>query len=148
MKPGLLTGIPFLGDRFVFVRRYVKIDDCDYQFLPPNACSLHKQSGHDDQCENCISAVQPGVFAVKPLVHTWKYYLLDGSGKYVSIRRKQFPIMPFEAVSLYSMQGTTADPGMVITPFTKCMIMGATISRHCILQVSGGLPEHCKTQSF
>lgn len=38
---------------------------------------------------------------------------MDGSGKYVSIRRKQFPLMPFEAVALYSMQGTTADPGMV-----------------------------------
>ena len=47
---------------------YVKIDDCDYQFLPPSACSLHRQSGHDDQCENCITAVQPGIFAVKPLV--------------------------------------------------------------------------------
>ena len=53
------------------------------------------------------------MFAVKPLVRTWKKYLLDGSGKYVSIRRKQFPLMPFEAVALYSMQGTTADPSMV-----------------------------------
>ena len=92
---------------------YVKIDDCDYHFLPPGTCSLHRQYGHDEHCEGCINAVQPGVFAVKPLVRTWKKYLLDGSGKYVSIRRKQFPLMPFEAVALYSMQGTTADPGMV-----------------------------------
>ena len=105
---------PPLGDSFVlFARRYVKIDDCDYQFLPPSACALHKESGYDEQCENCITQVQPGIFAVKPIVRTWKYYFLDGSGKYVSIKRKQFPIMPFEAVSLYSMQGTTADPGMV-----------------------------------
>ena len=60
---------------------YVKIDECDYQFLPPGTCSLHRQHGHDDQCEACLSAVQPGVFAVKPLVRTWKniYWMALGS---------------------------------------------------------------------
>ena len=28
------------------------------------------------------------------------------------VSRKQFPLMPLESVSLYSMQGTTADPGL------------------------------------
>ena len=67
---------------------YVKIDECDYQFLPPGTCALHRQVGHDDQCEGCVNAVQLGVFAVKPLVRTWRNYLEDGSGKYVSIKRK------------------------------------------------------------
>jgi hypothetical protein len=92
---------------------YVKIDDCDLKFLPPGTCSLHRTDGHDASCEACVNAVQPGVFAVKPLTYAWRYYLPDGSGKYVSIRRKQFPLMPLEAVSLYAMQGTTADPGLV-----------------------------------
>ena len=92
---------------------YVKLDECDFVFLPPGTCSLHRQLGHDETCEACVSAVQPGMFAVKPLVRTWRKYFLDGSGKYVSVRRRQFPLMPLEGVALYSMQGTTADPGMV-----------------------------------
>ena len=28
------------------------------------------------------------------------------------VNRKQFPLLPLESVSLYSMQGTTADPGL------------------------------------
>jgi hypothetical protein len=92
---------------------YVKIDDCELKFLPPGTCSLHRTDGHDASCEACVSAVQPGVFAVKPLARTWKFYFPDGSGKYSSIRRRQFPLMPLDAVPLYAMQGTTADPGMV-----------------------------------
>ena len=92
---------------------YVKIDECDLIFLPPGTCSLHRTVGHDATCEACISAVTPGVFAVKPLTRTWKHYLPDASGKYVSIGRIQFPLTPLESVPLYAMQGTTADPGMV-----------------------------------
>ena len=56
------------------------------------------------------NAVQPGVFAVKPITRTWRHYLPDG--RYVNVKRKQMPLVPLEAVNLYSMQGTTADPGL------------------------------------
>ena len=26
----------------------VKIDDCDYQFLPPTPCSVHRPTSHDE----------------------------------------------------------------------------------------------------
>ena len=65
------------------------------------------------QAEACVGAVQPGVFAVKPLSRTWRYYPPDAEGRYITVARRQFPLMPLEAVPLYSMQGTTADPGMV-----------------------------------
>ena len=91
---------------------YVKLDDCDLIFLPPGTCSSHRMYGHDPSCEDCVSAVQLGVFAVKPLTRTWKYYLPDSGGKYITVTRTQFPLMPLESVALYSMQGTTADPGM------------------------------------
>ena len=64
-------------------------------------------------CQDCVSAVQPGVFAVKPLIRKWRYYLPEDNTKYIVIERKQFPLTPAPAVALYSMQGTTADPGMV-----------------------------------
>ena len=53
---------------------YVKIDGCEYTFLPPAPCSVHRLTGHDTCCLNCISAVEPGIFAVKPLTRTFKYY--------------------------------------------------------------------------
>ena len=41
---------------------------------------------------------------------TWTFYFEPG--RYITINRTQFPLMPLESVSLYSMQGTTADPGL------------------------------------
>ena len=59
------------------------------------------------------TAVQRGVFAVKPIKRTWKYEPPDAKNQFVKVTRKQFPIMPARVVPLYSMQGTTADPGLV-----------------------------------
>ena len=58
-------------------------------------------------------AAQPGVFAVKPIERSWKFEISKDQGQFVRIRRKQFPIMPARVVPLYSMQGTTAEPGLV-----------------------------------
>ena len=117
---------------------YVKIDDCDHHFLPPAPCSVHRSAGHDASCLNCCSAAQPGVFAVKPLTRTFKYYYdAEHKDKYVNVQRKQFPLMPARATPLYSMQGTTADPGMVAywffpqrcSPTVKWLIVYVMLSR-------------------
>ena len=93
---------------------YVKIDDCDFHFLPPAPCSVHRSTGHDASCLNCLRAVQPGVFAVKPQTRTFRYYYdPQNKTKYTNVQRTQFPLTPAPAMPLYSMQGTTADPGMV-----------------------------------
>ena len=93
---------------------YVKIDDCDHQFLPPAPCSLHRSTGHDASCLNCTSAVRPGTFAVKPLNRTFRYYYdRENKTAYIKVQRKQVPLTPALAMPLYSMQGTTADPGMI-----------------------------------
>lgn len=71
-------------------------------------------TGHNDSCSSCQSAVQPGVFAVKPLTRNFRYYYdSQNKTKYINVQRKQFPLAPAPAMPLYSMQGTTADPGMV-----------------------------------
>ena len=77
---------------------YVKIDDCQLPLLPEDFAA---------------TAVQRGVFAVKPIKRTWKYELPNVKGQFVNVRRQQLPIMPARVVPLYSMQGTTADPGLV-----------------------------------
>ena len=63
---------------------------------------------------NCTSAVRRGIFAVKPLNRTFRYYYdPQNKTKYTNVQRTQFPLTPAPAMPLYSMQGTTADPGMV-----------------------------------
>ena len=117
---------------------YVKIGDCDNHSLPPAPCSMHRSTGHDASCLNCTSAVRPGVFAVKPLTRTFNYYY-DRANKttYIKVLRKQFPLTPALAMPLYSMQGTTADPGMVAywffpqrcSPTVKWLIVYVMLSR-------------------
>ena len=77
---------------------YVKIDDCQLSLLPEDFAA---------------TAEQRGVFAVKPIKRTWKYQLPNVNDQFVKVTRKQLPIMPARVVPLYSMQGTTADPGFV-----------------------------------
>ena len=91
---------------------YVKLDDCDLQLLPPARCPEHPH--FTPTCLRCTSAAQPGVMAIRPLTRTWKhFYSTTEKTKYVMVQRTQLPLMPAAAVALYSMQGTTADPGMV-----------------------------------
>jgi hypothetical protein len=93
---------------------YVKIDECDHHFLPPAPCALHRASGHEASCPDCNRAAQPGIFAVTPVKRTFRYYHdPQNKTKYVNVQRMQFPLTPAPAMPLYSMQGTTADPGMV-----------------------------------
>jgi len=135
---------------------YVKIDDCNHQFLPPAPCSVHRSTGHDASCLNCTSAVRPGIFAVKPLTRTFKYYYdPEDKTKYVNVQRKQFPLTPSLAMSLYSMQGPTADPGMVAywffpqrcSPTVKWLIVYVMLSRPRSLATltSVGLTDNVRT---
>ena len=91
---------------------YVKLDDCELQLLPSASCPEHPE--HSPTCPLCTTAAQPGVMAIRPLPRTFKYFYSPAEkAKYVVIARKQIPLMPAAAVPLYSMQGTTADPGLV-----------------------------------
>ena len=52
--------------------------------------------------------------AIQPRPYTFKHFFTPTEQhKYVMVSRTQIPLMPAAAVSLYSMQGTTADPGLV-----------------------------------
>ena len=91
---------------------YVKLDDCELQLLPSASCPEHSE--HSPTCPLCTTAAQPGVMAIRPLPRTFKHFYSPAEkAKYVVIARKQIPLMPAAAVPLYSMQGTTADPGLV-----------------------------------
>ena len=91
---------------------YVKLDDCDLQLLPPARCPVHSE--FTSSCSCCARAAQPGVMAITPLTRVFKhFYSPTDKTKHVMVARTQIPLMPAAAVSFYSMQGTTADPGLV-----------------------------------
>ena len=74
----------------------------------------------------------------QPRSRTFEYYYDSKErNKYINVQRKQFPLMPAHAMPLYSMQGTTADPGMVAywffpqrcSPTVKWLIVYVMLSR-------------------
>ena len=50
---------------------------------------------------------------MKPIPRTWKYKGPEVAGEYLKVKRFQLPLAPANALSLYSMQGMTADPGLI-----------------------------------
>ena len=87
---------------------------------------------------NCTSAVRRGIFAVKPLNRTFRYYCdRENKTKYINVQRKQFPLTPALAMPLYSMQGITLEPGVVAywffpqrcSPTVKWLVVYVMLSR-------------------
>ena len=89
---------------------------------------------------------------MKPLNRSFRYYYdSENKTKYINVQRKQVPLTPALAMSLYSMQGTTADPGMVAywffpqrcSPSVKWLIVYVILSRPRSLStlVSVGLSD-------
>ena len=76
------------------------------------------------------------------------------NGDFINVSRRQFPLLPATACSLYSMQGTTAEPGLVAywqapsrsTPQVKWLIVYVMLSRPRSLATlrSLGLGQHIR----
>jgi len=118
---------------------YVKLDDCDHTFLPCPPCAAHAAIGRNTSCEDC-AAIQKeyiGLIAVTPLPRVWKYEASELQGKHIKVSRRQFPLAPAMVLPLYSMQGMTADPGLVahwiipsrLSPDIKWLICYVILSR-------------------
>ena len=95
---------------------YVKLTDCDIEFLPPRPCRLHTQTGADKTCPACDFL--PGVLAVKPCTNqqAWSVNITcitDGNGRDVRGCRTQLPLVCLKASTLHVLQGTTTDPGLI-----------------------------------
>ena len=104
----------------------VKIDDFTEELLPPDLCPAHA-SGHAGSCalagsEGCPDCARyTGVVAVTPTNSVAWQYELDKPkdiapgqrARQVSVTRRGFAMAPADAHTLYSLQGTTADPGLI-----------------------------------
>ena len=89
----------------------IQLHDCKHVFLPVGPCS--RCSSFADICLDCQEERRKleGVFAVEPRAHTWKYITSDATA--INVKRRQMPLAPAKVLSLYSMQGMTAEPGLV-----------------------------------
>ena len=95
---------------------YVKLDDCDTEFLPPKPCAEHVLTGVDRTCSAC--SYFPGVLAVKPCSNKrpWQIEVSVPSENKVretKVIRKTLPIVCLKASTLHVLQGATADPGLI-----------------------------------
>ena len=88
---------------------YVQIDDLDKEFLPAKPCAEHMATGAARSCTACNFF--PGLVAVTPMdSRPWMH---EEDGVKYHVIRKQFPITPERASTIYTLQGTTTDPGMI-----------------------------------
>ena len=91
----------------------IRLHDCKHVFLPCAPCS--SCSAFSSLCPDCMAQREEleGVFAVQPLSRTWKYDGPELLGQYIHVSRRQLPLGPAKVLPLYSMQGMTAEPGLV-----------------------------------
>ena len=79
---------------------------------------------------------------MSPIPRAWKYKGPEVAGEYMKVKRFQLPLAPANALSLYSMQGMTADPGLIahwvipqrLTDDIKWLIVYVMLSRARSLQ--------------
>ena len=95
---------------------YLKLDDCDTEFLPPKPCSEHALIGGDRTCATC--SFYPGVLAVKPCTNKtpWKMEVTvpnEDKCREVKVIRRALPVVCVKASTLHVLQGTTTDPGLI-----------------------------------
>ena len=95
---------------------YLKLDDCDTEFLPPKPCSEHALTGGDRTCATC--SFYPGVPAVKPCTNKtpWKMEVTvpnEDKCREGKVIRRALPVVCVKASTLHVLQGTTTGPGVI-----------------------------------
>ena len=86
---------------------YVKLDNCNREFLPAIKCQEHSKSGFCKHCPAC--GAFEGWVLVQPLCRQWTF-TDPVTGFIFQVQRTQLPLMPEPACPLYSLQGATCDP--------------------------------------
>ena len=91
----------------------VRLHDCKHVFLPCEPCDGCE--AFNSLCEKCGDKRKDleGIFAVQPIPRSWTYDGPELKGQYVNVARRQLPLGPARVLPLYSMQGMTAEPGLV-----------------------------------
>ena len=94
----------------------VKLDNVTTEFLPPRPCHDHSVAGPQRDCPHCDFRI--GCIAVEPQLSrgAFKVEVPDPGSDHVyelRVQRRQLPITIKAASTLHTLQGTTADPGLI-----------------------------------
>ena len=93
----------------------VKLDDTTTEFLPPRACRQHSFSGPQRDCQCCD--FRKGCFAVVPQKSRTFTVQMPKPGSDTSydlkVQRTQVPLTISNASTLQTLQGVTAEPGLI-----------------------------------
>ena len=94
----------------------VKLDNVTTEYLPPRPCHEHSFAGPQRDCPRCD--FRKGCFAVYPQLSrgTFKVEVPDpGSDRVYELRvqRRQVPMTIKTASTLHTLQGVTAEPGLI-----------------------------------
>ena len=93
----------------------LKLDNVNTEFLPPLPCGLHAAEGAVRSCPRCD--FRPGCIAVEP--QTSRSFPVDienptGEVSYsLRVQRRQLPLTIRAASTLHTLQGVTAEPGLI-----------------------------------
>ena len=115
----------------------IKLHDCDHIFLPCEPCQ--GCANFNPLCSECTDKREQlkGIYAVQPITRTWRYEGPELECKFVNVSRTQLPLAPGKVLPLYSMQGMTANPGLLahwvmpqrLDPDIKWLICYVILSR-------------------
>ena len=94
----------------------VKLDNVTTEFLPAIPCSLHAVDGACRDCESCN--FRAGCVAVEPQLSRCSFPVVvqdPSSETYytVQVQRRQLPMTVKTASTIHTLQGVTADPGLI-----------------------------------
>ena len=97
----------------------VQLDDAKEQYLLPAPCADHAASGADSACARC-TCHPPGCIAVEPQLSRGSFKVevddpTPGSDRKYELRvqRRQLPLTIKAASTLHTLQGATANPGLI-----------------------------------
>ena len=92
----------------------VKLDDSNTELLPPRPCAAHQDTTADRGCPNC--RFYGGHIAVEPRRCRSAFHIdveWKGTEYKLKVIRRQVPLTSLLASSLYTLQGATAEPGLI-----------------------------------
>ena len=94
----------------------VKLDNVKTEFLPPVPCALHTAAGAERECACCD--FRAGCIAVEPQLSRGSFIVdvedtASGVRYDLKVQRRQLPMTIKKAITLYTLQGVTAIPGLI-----------------------------------
>ena len=100
---------------------YVRFDGLNLETMDPRPCEKHAVLGAERSCSDCT--FYTGIVAILPELSEWtfkqtgaqrsKHLLKPAPPMQIEVRRRQFPLLPALPKTLHSLQGMTAEPGLV-----------------------------------